>query len=100
MRSEITVAGDARAEQKRIEFPASELERLAGLNAHPQEVRRVLGSLGFSVAGQDPKLEIAVPSWRPDIEGNADILVEVVRMLGADRIPPTPSVLGHRPRHP
>src|SRR5437660_8352352 len=88
--SEITVAGDARVEAKRIEFPASELERLAGLNADPQEVRRVLGSLGFSVAGQDPKLEIAVPSWRPDIEGKADIVEEIVRILGVDRIPSIP----------
>ncbi len=98
--SEITVAGDARAEQKRIEFPASELERLAGLNADPQEVRRVLGSLGFSVAGQDPKLEIAVPSWRSDIEGKADIVEEIVRILGVDRIPSTPFDRGESPRKP
>src|SRR5437660_2400548 len=98
--SEITVAGDARVEAKRIEFPASELERLAGLNADPQEVRRVLGSLGFSVAGQDPKLEIAVPSWRPDIEGKADIVEEIVRILGVDRIPSIPFDRGENPRKP
>jgi phenylalanyl-tRNA synthetase beta chain len=98
--SEITVAGDALVEAKRIEFPISELERLAGLKADPQEVRRVLASLGFSVAGQDAKLNIAVPSWRPDIEGKADIVEEVVRILGVDRVPSTPFDRGESPRKP
>ncbi len=98
--SEIFVAGDARVEQKRIEFPLTELERLAGLNADPQEVRRVLGALGFSVAGQDTKLSISVPSWRPDIEGRADIVEEVVRILGVDRVPSTPFDRGENPRKP
>ena len=98
--SDVTVAGNARVEAKRIDFPVSELERLAGLRADPQEVRRVLGSLGFSVAGRDAKLDIAVPSWRPDIEGKADIVEEVVRILGVDRIPSTPFDRGENPRKP
>jgi phenylalanyl-tRNA synthetase beta chain len=98
--SEITVAGNAPVDQKRIEFPLSELARLAGLQAEPQEVRRVLGALGFSAAGQDSKLTIAVPTWRPDIEGKADLVEEVVRILGVDRIPSIQFDRGEKARKP
>src|SRR5947199_4473737 len=43
--SDVTVAGDARVEAKRIGFPVSELERLAGLRAAPPEMRRILSHL-------------------------------------------------------
>src|SRR5262249_26937188 len=98
--SQITVAGHAPVDQKRIEFPLSDLGRLAGLQAEPQEVRRVLGALGFSAAGQDSKLTIGVPTWRPDIEGKADIVEEVLGILGVDRIASTPFDRGGNPRKP
>src|SRR3989441_8413171 len=98
--SEITVAGDAPVEAKRIEFPLSELERLAGLKAEPQEVRRVLGHLGFMVAGSGPVVKVAVPSWRTDVHGKADIVEEIVRIVGVDKVPMTPFERGDAPRKP
>jgi phenylalanyl-tRNA synthetase beta chain len=88
--SEIVVAGDAHGEDRVIDFPLSELRRLAGLEARPPEVRRVLERLGFFMAGQGETVKIAVPSWRPDVEGKADVVEEVVRILGVDRVPSTP----------
>jgi phenylalanyl-tRNA synthetase beta chain len=41
-----------------------------------------------------------VPSWRPDIEGKADIVEEVVRIVGVDRVAPTPFDRGDAPRKP
>ena len=67
--SEITVAGKAEAPERIIDFPLSELKRLAGLEASLIEVRRVLEHLGFFVAGQGEKVKIAVPSWRADVAG-------------------------------
>ena len=63
-------------------------------------MRRVLERLGFFVAGQGARVKVAVPSWRPDIEGKADIVEEVVRILGVDRVPPTPFGRGETPRKP
>jgi phenylalanyl-tRNA synthetase beta chain len=88
--SEIVVAGDPHGEDRIIDFPLSELRRLAGLDARLAEVRRVLERLGFFLAGQGDVVKVAVPSWRPDIEGKADVVEEVVRILGVDRVPPTP----------
>ncbi len=98
--SEITVAGNAEPPEKIIDFPLSELERLAGLDASFSDTRRVLAHLGFFVAGQGERVKVAVPSWRPDIEGKADIVEEVVRILGVDKVPLTPFPRGENQRKP
>jgi len=98
--SEVTVAGSAEAPERVIDFPLSELKRLAGLTAPPNETRRVLERLGFFVAGQGERVKIAVPSWRGDVHGKADIVEEVVRILGVERVPSTPFERGEAPRQP
>jgi phenylalanyl-tRNA synthetase beta chain len=98
--SEITVAGKAEAPEKIVDFPTSELKRLAGLDLNLIEMRRILTKLGFFVAGQDTRVKVAAPSWRPDIEGKADIVEEIVRIVGVDRIPSTPFGRGDAPRKP
>jgi phenylalanyl-tRNA synthetase beta chain len=98
--SEVTVAGSAEPPERVIDFPLSEVKRLAGLNVPLPEMRRVLERLGFFVAGQGEKVKVAVPSWRPDIEGKADIVEEVVRIVGVDRVPATPFDRGEAPRKP
>jgi phenylalanyl-tRNA synthetase beta chain len=98
--SEIVVAGNPQPRELVIDFPLSEMKRLTGLDVPLTEVRRVLSRLGFFVAGQGKTLKIAVPSWRPDVHGTADIVEEVVRILGVDRIPSTPFPRGDTPRKP
>ncbi len=87
--SEIVVAGQVPAADRVIDFPLDALQRLAGLDASPTEVTRVLTRLGFAVAGEGGSLKVAVPSWRPDVHGKADIVEELVRILGVDRVPLT-----------
>jgi phenylalanyl-tRNA synthetase beta chain len=98
--SEVTVAGSAEAPERVIDFPLSELKRLAGLAVPLAEMRRVLERLGFFVAGQGERVKIAVPSWRPDVHDKADIVEEVIRILGVDRVPSTPFDRGAAPRKP
>src|SRR5262249_61358376 len=45
-------------------------------------------------------VKIAVPSWRPDVHGKADIVEEVIRVIGVDRIPSAPFPRGDNPRKP
>ena len=93
--SEVVVAGDPTPKEKIINFSLSELPRLAGLKLPLADIRRVLEKLGFFVAGQGEHMKVAVPSWRPDVHGRADIVEEIVRIIGVDRVPSTPFAREH-----
>ena len=98
--SQVTVAGTPEVPARIIDFPLDEVPRLSGLTVDQREVERVLGRLGFSVAATGKNLKVTVPSWRGDVEGKADLVEEVVRILGVDRIPATPFDRGEAPRKP
>jgi phenylalanyl-tRNA synthetase beta chain len=98
--SEIVVAGDPTPPETVIDFPLSELTRLAGIQLPINEVRRVLEKLGFFAVGQAKKVKVAVPSWRPDVHGRADIVEELVRIVGLERVPSTPFPRGQLARKP
>src|SRR5262249_13593861 len=98
--SAVEVAGKVEVPERIIDFPLDALPRLAGLDVGLTEIKRVLGHLGFFVAGQGKSVKIAVPSWRADVEGKADIVEEVVRIIGVDRVPFTPFDRGAAPRKP
>ncbi|HEU5016951.1 MAG TPA: phenylalanine--tRNA ligase subunit beta [Pseudolabrys sp.] len=98
--SEIFLAGDPTPKETVIDFPLSELPRLTGLKLPLPEVRRVLEKLGFFAAGQGERVKVAVPSWRPDVHGRADLVEEIVRIVGVDNVPSTPFPRGDNPRKP
>jgi len=64
--------------------------RLGGLDVHPDRQRAILDRLGFAVAGEGDAWVVTAPSWRPDIDGPADIVEEVIRVEGIDRVPSVP----------
>jgi phenylalanyl-tRNA synthetase beta chain len=98
--SEITVAGDPKIADRVIDFELTQPKRLAGIDLKLPEVKRVLGHLGFFVAGSGPTLKVAPPSWRPDVHGSADVVEELVRIIGVDRVPSTPFERGPLARKP
>src|SRR5262245_28785736 len=98
--SEITVTGNPQVPELVIDFPVSEIKRLTGTEIPFPEMRRVLHGLGFLIAGQGKAVKIAVPSWRPDVHGKADIVEEIVRIVGVDRVPSTPFDRGDKAGKP
>jgi phenylalanyl-tRNA synthetase beta chain len=98
--SELVVAGKVELPRHEIDFRLDELPRLAGLEVDPAEVRQVLEALGFSVLPRERHLQITLPSWRTDVHAPADIVEEVVRIIGVDRIPATPFDRGVTSRKP
>jgi phenylalanyl-tRNA synthetase beta chain len=98
--SENIVAGNAFGEDRVIDFPLAETKRLAGIDVPLPEAKRILSHLGFMVAGSGSVVKVAVPSWRSDVHGKADIVEEIVRIVGVDKVPMTPFERGDAPRKP
>ncbi|HWK00564.1 MAG TPA: phenylalanine--tRNA ligase subunit beta [Xanthobacteraceae bacterium] len=98
--SEVVLAGAIPESSRVIDFPLSEPHRLAGFEAKPNEAKRILTALGFIVSGNTDTVKVAVPSWRGDVEGKADLVEEIVRIAGVDRVPLTPFPRGEFARKP
>ncbi len=96
--SENIVVGRPFGEDRVIDFPTSEVRRLASIEVPFAEIKRILTRLGFMMAGSGPVVKIAVPSWRSDIHGKADIVEEIVRLVGVDKVPMTPFERGEEAR--
>jgi phenylalanyl-tRNA synthetase beta chain len=88
--SERVVAGAIPDTGRIIDFPWTEVRRLSGLDVPRPESKVILESLGFHVAGAGDRVKVLPPSWRPDVEGKADLVEEVIRVVGLDRIAPQP----------
>ncbi|WP_323013449.1 phenylalanine--tRNA ligase subunit beta [Devosia sp.] len=73
-----------------VDFPLSEVRRLTGLDVGEAEITAILGRLGFDVSGSGPVRSVKVPSWRPDVTQKADLVEEVMRMVGVDKVPREP----------
>jgi phenylalanyl-tRNA synthetase beta chain len=98
--SENIVVGSPFGDDRVIDFPLTEVKRLAGIEVLPAEMKRILGHLGFMMAGPGPVVKVAVPAWRSDVHGKADLVEEIVRMVGVDKVPMTPFDRGDAPRKP
>ncbi|MEF2073897.1 phenylalanine--tRNA ligase subunit beta [Consotaella aegiceratis] len=85
-----TVAGVRDIEMKTLRLPFSEVERLTGLAVEPGEQAVLLERLGFGVHVDGDAADVTVPSWRPDVDGKADLVEEVMRLKGVNQIEPAP----------
>ncbi len=83
-----------------VDFPVGEVKRLTGLDLPIERIGEILGRLGFASSGAGTTLQVKVPSWRPDVTMKADLVEEVMRMEGVDKVPvdPLPRLSGVAPR--
>ncbi|TCV61802.1 phenylalanine--tRNA ligase subunit beta [Neorhizobium sp. S3-V5DH] len=88
--AEAKVVGYKGHQPKVIDFPFSEVKRLTGLEVSTEESRQILTRLGFTMQGDGERVSVTVPSWRPDVDGKADLVEEVMRIHGVDQIRPEP----------
>jgi phenylalanyl-tRNA synthetase beta chain len=88
--SQPVIVGEPPQTERVIDFPWTETRRLAGIELSRAEMKVTLEALGFHVAGSGDRVKVLTPSWRPDVEGKADLVEEIVRIAGLDRIEPKP----------
>ncbi|PSJ62187.1 phenylalanine--tRNA ligase subunit beta [Pseudaminobacter soli (ex Li et al. 2025)] len=88
--AETEVVGYAGHKPKVVSFPVSEVKRLTGIEVPKDESLNILSRLGFKPLGNGDVVDVEVPSWRPDVDGKADLVEEVMRIHGVDEIAPQP----------
>lgn len=88
--SKAKIAGAPPESKKVIGFSFAMVEKLAGIALPEKQIRTTLEALGFTVGGTSAAAKVTVPSWRPDIHGAADLVEEVVRIAGLDKVPSAP----------
>lgn len=78
--------GKPPVEKRVISFDFTRTKALGGIDVPEQRQREILASLGFEVNGTD----VTIPTWRRDVEGAPDLVEEIARINGYDRVPSTP----------
>jgi len=86
--SEPVRAGQMPDWQRSVELRADRVATLGGVEVSHARQAEILEGLGFDVSPSDAGVSANVPSWRPDIGGEADLVEEITRIHGFDRIAP------------
>ena len=85
--SAITRSGQPPVTPRVVAYDPVRAETLGGLAVPAERQKAILESLGFTV---DAGWNVTVPSWRRDVDGSADLVEEVIRIEGIDKVPSVP----------
>jgi phenylalanyl-tRNA synthetase beta chain len=100
--SDMMVAGEPPPPPKPVTFDPDCVRQLAGIDVKPTRVRAILKDIGCETQAEganSKKFIVQPPTWRRDIEGTADLVEEIARIEGYDKMPETapPRAAGFRP---
>jgi len=80
-----------------IPLPKHDVPRLLGFTLDDAAVERALRSLGFDVAIAGDAFAVTPPAWRTDVAIAADVVEEIARVVGYDRLAASMPVVGEQP---
>ena len=84
--SKIDIQSTKHFKSKKINFDPKLVNKTIGLQIKLNDITKILEDLGFKVKKKGKLLIIDVPSWRPDIHGDIDLVEEIIRIKGFDNI--------------
>ena len=77
-------------ERKSIKINYEKINKFIGIDVSVEETNKILESIEFEVKPIDSEnAEVIVPTFRPDMSGEADVAEEIARLYGYDKIPAT-----------
>ena len=94
---EISLVDNLKFQPKKIKFDPKLVKKLTGIEIPNDKIVKILESLGFDISNS---WNVVVPSWRPDIYGEADLVEEIVRIFGLDNIESEPLLNLNQPTKP
>ena len=84
--SKFVITGQASKKNKVINFDIKKFNDLIGISISISEADKILSSLGFKVKKTKKILKVEIPTWRPDISQDVDLIEELIRIKGFDKI--------------
>lgn len=85
--SDVEIAGAEPSEKRVAYLRPSRIKDLIGIDISEEKIIEILNNLGFETVKEGDKIKAVSPTWRGDIDGEHDLVEEVVRMVGLDNIP-------------
>ncbi len=84
--SKLQITGKTSKKNKVINFQVEKFEKLIGIPITANEIDKILSSLGFKCKKSSKSLKVEVPSWRPDVSLDEDLIEELIRIKGFNNI--------------
>ena len=84
--SKLDIQSSKKIVNKKISFDPNLASKTIGIQIKTNEIINILEDLGFKIKKKDKTLIVEIPSWRPDIYGQIDLVEEIIRIKGFDKI--------------
>jgi len=84
--SNIIISGESNFKNKKIKFNSDKFEKIIGSKISSAEIKKILNNLGFKFKESKNTYLITIPTWRQDINEEVDIVEELIRIKGYDKI--------------
>jgi len=85
--SKLSIVGKIKDERKIIDLEPEKFSKVIGFSITSSEIKKILTSLGCSLRMSGKKMKVLPPTWRPDIKEDIDLIEELTRIKGYDKIP-------------
>ncbi len=84
--SKFSITGKSKVNNKVIKVDSDKFKKVIGIPISSSETKKILNSLGFKIKTSKKDMKIEIPTWRPDIHEDVDIIEELIRIKGFDKI--------------
>ena len=85
--SKFSISGSIKKNSKLIDLKYEKFLNVIGFQISSSEIKKILSSLGCEVKVGKKNIKVLPPSWRPDLKEDIDLIEELVRIKGYDKIP-------------
>ena len=85
--SKFSIVGKIKDERKIIDLEPEKFLKVVGFSITSTEIKKILSSIGCSIRMSGKKIKVLPPTWRPDIKEDIDLIEELTRIKGYDKVP-------------
>ena len=85
--SKFSIVGKLKEERKVIDLDPKKFLKVIGFSVTVSDIKKILSSLGCSIKMRKNNVKVLPPSWRPDLKEDIDLIEELARIKGYDKVP-------------